>query len=123
MIQDEYIKTIVYNDHMINVGLSDAGQTYFIEYIEDGKLQEECVGSYIADYEDYIEWRFGSPEINCSIYNDVTTSATECCPKLDKAFCDKCRKSWNDIDYAAWQKRREEFEKWLEENPINDRKM
>lgn len=45
MKQDEYIKTIVYNDRMINIGLDDAGQTYFIEYVEDGELKEACVGS------------------------------------------------------------------------------
>jgi hypothetical protein len=116
MKQDEYINTIVYNGRMINVGLSDAGQTYFIEYVEDGELKEECVGSYIADYEDYIEWRFGEPEINCPIYNDVITTDTECCPRPYRPFCDKCRKRWNDVDYAAWQKRNEEFAKWLKEN-------
>lgn len=116
MKQDEYIKTIIYNGHMINIGLDDYGQTYFIEYAEDGELKEECVGPYVTDYEDYIEWRFGNPEINCPIYYDVVTTDTESCTKLDQAFCDKCRKSWNDVDYAAWQKRNEEFVKWLEEN-------
>ena len=116
MRQEEYVKTIIYNDKLIVLGLSDAGQTYFIEYLEDGKLQEECVGAYVTDYEDYIEWRFGNPEINCPIYNDVTTTDTECCTKRNQAFCDKCRKRWNDVDYAALQKRREEFAKWLEEN-------
>jgi len=116
MRQEEYIKTIVYNNRMINVGLDDYGQTYVIEYLEDGNLKTECVGPYITDYEDYIEWRFGIPEINCSIYNDVTTSDTECCTKLDKSFCNECRKSWNDVDWAALQKRGEEFAKWLEEN-------
>lgn len=116
MKQEEYIKTIVYNGRMINLGQDDYGQTYIIEYLEDGELKEECVGAYVLDYEDYIEYRFGDPEINCPIYNDVVTTDTECCTKLDKAFCLKCRKSWNNVDYAAWQKRTEEFAKWLEEN-------
>lgn len=118
MKQEEYIKTIVYNGHMINIGIDDAGQTYIIEYLEDGQLKEECVGPYIPDYEDYIEWRFGIPEINCPIYNDVVTTDTECCTKLDKSFCLECRKSWNDVDYAALQKRREEFTKLLEEKKL-----
>ena len=118
MKQEEYIKTIIYNDHMINIGLDNNGQTYFIEYVENGQLKEECIGAYISDYEDYIEWRFGIPEINCHIYNDVVTTDTECCTKLDKAFCNKCRKSWNDVDYAALQKRREEFAKLLEEKKL-----
>lgn len=116
MKQEEYIKTIVYNGQMINLGQDDAGQTYFLEYAEDGELKEECVGAYVLDYEDYIEWRFGNPEINCSIYNDVVTTDTECCPHINKSLCLKCRKRWNNIDYVAWQKRQEEFAKWLEEN-------
>ena len=117
MTKDEYIKTIVFNGITINIGLDDYGQTYFIEYIENGELKEECIGSYITDYYDYIEWRFGDPEINCPIYNNVVTTDVECCTNQTKSLCSKCRKSWNDIDYAAWQKRNEEFKKWLEENP------
>lgn len=116
MKQEEYIKTIVYNGRMINLGQDDYGQTYIIEYLEDGELKEECVGAYVLDYEDYIEYRFGDPEINCPIYNEVVTTDTECCEKQNKSLCLKCRKRWNDIDYAAWQKRQEEFAKWLEEN-------
>lgn len=116
MKQEEYIKTIVYNGHMINVGIDDYGQTYFIEYVEDGKLKEECIGAYVGDYEDYIEYKFGEPETDCPIYNDVITTDTMSCTEPWRGFCSKCRKSWNDVDYAAWQKRNEEFEKWLEEN-------
>lgn len=116
MKQEEYIKTIIYNSQMINIGLDDYGQTYFIEYAEDDELKEECVGPYVIDYEDYIEYRFGNPEINCPIYNKVITTDTECCQNQTKSLCIKCRKRWNNVDYAAWQKRQEEFEKWMEEN-------
>ena len=123
MKQEEYIKTIVYNGRMINLGQDDYGQSYNIEYVEDGELKEECVGAYITDYEGYIEYKFGNPEINCPIYNEVVTTDTECCTKRDKSLCFKCRKSWNDVDYAAWQKRQEEFAKWLEKISISDRKI
>ena len=116
MKQEEYIKTIVYNGQMINLGNDDAGQTYFIEYAENGELKEECVGPYVTDYKDYIEWRFGDPEINCPVYNDVVTTDTECCTYIDKSLCLKCRKRWSNTAYAAWQKRQEEFKKWLEEH-------
>lgn len=116
MVQNEYIKTIVYNGQMINLGVDHHGQTYFLEYAEDGELKEECVGAYVTDYEDYIEYRFGNPETNCPIYPNVVTTDTECCPHINKSLCLKCRKRWNDVDYAAWQKRTEEFAKWLEEN-------
>lgn len=119
MKRDEYIKTVIFNDRMINVGLDDYGQTYFIEYAEDGELKEECVGSYIDDYEDYIEYRFGVPEINCPIYNDMVTSETECCTSRNKrAFCATCRKCYNDVDWAKLQERRKEFEEWLEKNKL-----
>ncbi len=116
MKQEEYIKTIIYNDRLINLGLDDAGQTYFIEYAEDGQLKEECVGSYNTDYERYIEWRFGEPEINCPIYHNVVTSDTEFCNDATRGFCSECRKAYDDIAWDMLQKRREEFAKWLEEN-------
>ena len=115
MKQEEYIKTIIYNDRMINLGLDDYGQSYFIEYLEDGHLKTECVGSYIVDYEDYIEYRFGKPEINCPIYHSIVTSDTECCASPTRAFCTECRKAYRDGEWDALQKRREEFAKWLEE--------
>ena len=115
MQRDEYIKTVVFNGIMINVGLDDYGQTYFIEYIEDGELKEESVGSYIADYEDYIEWRFGDPEINCPIYHKITTTDTECCETKAKSLCIECRKAYNDVDWAKLQKRRKDLEECLNE--------
>lgn len=116
MNKDEYIKTIVYNGRMINIGIDDYGQTYFLEYLEDGELKEECIGAYVTDYENYIEWRFGKPEINCPIYATVITSNTECCTNQNKILCSKCRKSYNNIEYEELQKRKEEFQKWMIEN-------
>jgi hypothetical protein len=115
MKRDEYIKTIVFNGIMINIGIDSYGQTYFIEYVEDGELKEECVGSYICDYEDYIEWRFGDPEINCPLYNKVTTNETECCTHQTKSLCIMCRKAYNDVAWAKLQKRKEELEKYHKE--------
>lgn len=115
MKQEEYIKTVVFNGIMINIGLDDAGQTYFIEYIEDGELKEECVGSYIADYEDYIEWRFGDPAINCPIYDKVITTDTECCETKAKSLCTMCRKAYNDVAWDKLQKRRAAFAECLNE--------
>ena len=84
-------------------------------YIEDGELKEESVGSYIADYEDYIEWRFGDPVINCPIYHKITTTDTECCETKAKSLCLECRKAYNDVDWAKLQKRRKAFEECLNE--------
>ena len=116
MKQSEYIKTIVYNDRMINLGLDDYGQTYFIEYVEDGELVEELIGPFNLGYDDYIEWRFGDPTINCPIYDDIYTTSTDRCLSLNRAFCSECRKAYTDTAWAELQKRREELEEYFKEN-------
>lgn len=64
MKAEEYIKTVVFNNRMINIGLDDYGQSYFIEYLDDeGNLKEESCYGYCS-YEIYLEDRFGGCE-NC----------------------------------------------------------
>lgn len=49
----EYVKTIVVYGKMVNVGMDDAGQQYFIEYVNaNGELVEMGCGAYNFDYED-----------------------------------------------------------------------
>ena len=120
MKNDEFIKTIKYNGLDINLGLDDAGQTYFIEYEQNGELHTECVGSYIAEYMDYIEYRFGKPELNCDIYETVETTDTQCCPAPNKAFCTNCRKFFNDKDWKDLQERRIKFAEWLKKQNENN---
>lgn len=87
MRRDEYIETIVFNGQMINVGIDDYGQTYFLEYVnKDGELVEDCVGAYETDYKSYIESVFGEPKLNCDIIKEVDGE----CPKVDKMYCYKC---------------------------------
>lgn len=53
MKPNEYIKTIVIYGKMINVGIDDYGQQYFLEYVDDnGELQEIGCGAYNSDIED-----------------------------------------------------------------------
>lgn len=53
MKPNEYIKTIVIYGKMINVGIDDYGQQYFLEYVDDnGELQEVGCGAYNSDIED-----------------------------------------------------------------------
>lgn len=53
MKQEEYVKTIVVYGKMVNVGMDDYGQQYFLEYIdEDGNLAEVGCGAYNTNYED-----------------------------------------------------------------------
>lgn len=53
MKQEEYVKTIVVYGKMLNVGMDDYGQQYFLEYVDDnGELQEIGCGAYNSDIED-----------------------------------------------------------------------
>lgn len=51
MKQEEYVKTIVYNDKLIVLGLDDYGQTYFIEL--------DCVSTQTnaEDERDFLRYR------------------------------------------------------------------
>ena len=120
MIKEEFVKHITYNNIEIDIGIDDYGQTYFIEYTdENGNLQQECVGAYVTDYMNYIEYRFGKPEKNCPIYSIVKTSETECCGVTDKGFCTNCRKFYNDIEYELVKNRRKQLEEVLKEKYDN----
>lgn len=59
MKQSEYIKTIVLDGKMINIGLDDYGQCYFFEYVKDGTLKEVSCGTYCPDYMQEIKDYFG----------------------------------------------------------------
>lgn len=54
MKTNEYVKTIVVYGKMVNVGMDDTGQQYFIEYLDDnGELQIIGCGAYNSDYEGF----------------------------------------------------------------------
>lgn len=60
MRQEEYITTVVYKNRMINVGLDDPGQQFFLEYVDDnGQLKEFGCGAYNSDYNNVIKYLFG----------------------------------------------------------------
>ncbi len=53
MKRDEYVKTIVVYGKMVNIGMDDYGQQYFIEFVnENGELTEIGCGAYNFDVED-----------------------------------------------------------------------
>ena len=53
MKQEEYVKTIVVYGKMVNIGMDDYGQQYFIEYLnDDGEITEIGCGAYNDNYED-----------------------------------------------------------------------
>ena len=53
MKREEYIKTIVVYGKMVNVGMNDYGQQYYIEYLNDnGEIVEVGCGAYNFEVED-----------------------------------------------------------------------
>lgn len=53
MKPEEYIKTIVVYGKMVNVGMDDYGQQYFLEFVNNnGELEEIGCGAYNFDYEE-----------------------------------------------------------------------
>lgn len=76
MKTSEFVKTVTYGGQVINVGLDDYGQSYFLEWIdEDGKAHIIGCGTYTTDYMYVIESLFGDP-IQCVSYGLKDKCAT-----------------------------------------------
>lgn len=90
MKREEYIETVAYNGHMINVGIDDPGQQYFLETInEEGKLIEIGCGAYNNNYMDQIEYWFGSSTL-CSFYAKKKAKDEDCERFFDHGYCGNC---------------------------------
>ena len=98
MEREEFIESIFINGKLVNVGLDDAGQSYFIEYVDDcGELKEESIGGYNTDYRGYIEYFLGKPDL-CEKYNEICwdqsfsrNNVPKKCPHPHKyGYCNKC---------------------------------
>ena len=72
---------------MINVGLDDYGQQYFLEYVEDGVLKEAGCGAYNEHYMEEIEYLFGSPT-QCVVYSEHMP--TQCAHRYSHGYCAHC---------------------------------
>ena len=96
---DEFVNLIEYNNKLIAIGLDSFGQSYFVVYKdeESGELVTNPIGTYVADVDDYIEWRFGEPTL-CDKYNDGGDE-TSCEHRGSKGYCDRCKK----YDYREYQ--------------------
>ena len=82
----EYVKTIVYNGHMINIGIDDYGKEYFLEYVDDkGQLTTDCCGACNTDYQQRIEYLFGNPD-QCIIFGTVSV----CEQTFAHGYCARC---------------------------------
>lgn len=140
MKKEEFIESIFFNGKLVNVGLDDAGQSYFIEYVDDhGDLNEESVGSYNADYKGYIEYTLGTPDL-CEKHQEICwgqnlskNNVPKKCPHPHKyGYCDRC--PYQDYEwYVRCQLRNlgvidrhgdvlnPEFKKFFEESLLGDK--
>lgn len=98
MKKEEFIESIFFNGKLVNVGLDDAGQSYFIEYVDDqGNLNEESAGSYNTNYKGYIEYTLGTPDL-CEKHQEICwgqnlskNNVPKKCPHPHKyGYCDRC---------------------------------
>jgi len=59
MRKEDYIKTIIVCKKEIKLGMDDYGQCFYIEWVDDnGKIQEESIGTYNTHYMEYIYHKF-----------------------------------------------------------------
>ena len=90
MRPEEYVKTIAYNGHMVNIGMDDNGQQYFLEYLDrKGKLTESGCGSYNDDYQKEVERLFGEPSF-CILYHKCSKQNSVCDQYTAHGYCIKC---------------------------------
>ena len=103
MKSEEYVETLVIGNNLVVLGLDDAGQTYFFEYLDDnGELKEECCGSYNSNYIGYLEYKFLTPEKDCPYYEGQFLETDKNCDhKFSYGYCDKCR--FQDIEWSKYQ--------------------
>ena len=99
MHANEYVGSLVINDKLVNIGMDDAGQSYFIEFIENHQLKQESCGSYNSNYKDYAEYRLGDPD-KC-VYQAINNPSTlENCPQRGTyGWCDHCK--FNNVKWYA----------------------
>ena len=71
MKQKEYVKTIVVYGKMVNIGMDDYGQQYFIEYVNNsGELVETGCGAYNHNYEEVAKWCIDAHKAQIDFYGE-----------------------------------------------------
>lgn len=78
MKTNEYFKTIVVYGKMVNVGMDDPGQQYFLEYVNDnGELVEMGCGAYNFDYEEVAKWCIDTRRAYIEFYGEEEVARME----------------------------------------------
>jgi len=85
MQQDEYVTSINYNGALVNIGMDDYGQSYFIEYADGESVVTVGCGTYNTDYMSTVEYCLGDPK-KCELFEQNAS-----CEEWDRhGFCCKC---------------------------------
>lgn len=87
----QFIESVKIGDHLVNVYLDDAGQSYILEYLDSKtkEIKEVGCGTYNSDYQYVIEEILGNP-LECPHY-PLTKAKNETCEyKNQFGYCYKC---------------------------------
>ena len=100
---DEYITSIKLNNQLVNIGLDDNGQSYFVEYLnpENQELIQVGLGTYNTDYQYTAEELLGNPEIDCKYYEESKSKNCNCEFKNKFGYCHRCY--YSDINWSMLQ--------------------
>ena len=91
MNREEFIAIIKLNGRIVNVGLDDNGQCYFLEYVNDKKelVQVSC-GTYNTNYQWCAEEMLGEPLVDCPYYTLTKAKKANCEHKNKFGYCHRC---------------------------------
>lgn len=92
MRDNEYVTSLKLNKQLVNIGLDDNGQCYFVEYV-DPKTDEDKragLGTYNSDYEYAAQELLGEPTVDCPHYNLTKAKDSDCEHRNKFGFCHKC---------------------------------
>ena len=117
MNKHEFVTSVVFNKQLVNVGIDDNGQTYFIEYTDkDGKLVEACVGSYETDYMYFIEHTLAPDIITKDLCEHVSDQPRWNCSYAEShGFCYCCPNNYSKEDWEFRQSQQAKLTQVLEE--------
>ena len=92
MRDNEYITSLKLNNQLVNIGLDDNGQCYFVEYVDPktGEDKQVSLGSYNMEYIYAAEELLGDPLVDCPHYNLTKAKNSDCEYRHRFGFCHRC---------------------------------